>query len=114
MSLLLLDLVALSFHLLELLLVLLPYQFLLFLKQGAELRSLLYLLTSYQHLGVQSPNLLFKPLLLLPFHDVLAVPLLKGIDSRCLILLCPALLLLKLDKMRVRTDVTRFLIQFLL
>ena len=92
----LLNLCPLSFHFLQFLLILLPYQLLLLFKQCPELWSFLNLFSSNKHLGVECPYLLFQPLLLFFLLNELAISLLQSIYSSCLVLLCSSLFFLKL------------------
>ena len=73
LSLFLLNLGPLTLHLLELRLIFHPDQLLFFFEQSSELRCLLYLFTSNQHLRVESPYFLLKSLFLLTFKDKITV-----------------------------------------
>jgi len=111
LCLLLLDLVPLLLHLLQLLLILLPNQLLLLLQHYPKLWRLLDLLPPDQHLRIKRPYLLLEPLLLVPLHYVLPVPLLERVDRRGLVLLRPPLLLLQLQQVRVRVYVPVLLVE---
>lgn len=92
----LLDLIPLSFDLVQLRFVLLPDSLLLFFQGGAELRSVLNFLTSRQHLRVHSLDLVLKDTFLFLSLQEFVRSDLKGVDGCVFISFSLLFLLLQL------------------